>query len=257
MSFAVVIPSRSIENLRACIAAVQEHEPDARIIVVDDGIDWGPSGLSFSIKWGVQDSVIPGEKPFVFSRNVNRGIQYAMGPRSPWLRGTEEYDSGFVVLNDDALLQYDPIVRARFERTGLLPGMAIGGFTKMERIAVEHPEYGIIGAVTNVTGQPHQLPRGVGLREVEHFAFVCVYIPRRTIERVGLLDERYCLPDSYGVEDRDYCMACERAGLKVGVFDHCYVDHGKLRSTFRGDPRAPRDFSKHLALFNEKWSLAV
>jgi GT2 family glycosyltransferase len=65
-------------------------------------------------------------------------------------------------------------------------------------------------------------------------AFVCLLIPRRTIDRVGLLDERYC-PD-YGVEVLDYCESCSRGGLKVGVFDGCCVDHGSLTSSFRSDP---------------------
>src|ERR1700693_4765766 len=73
---------------------------------------------------------------------------------------------------------------------------------------------------------------------------------RRWFDRVGLLDERYCL--DYGVEDLDYCEACRRAGLKVGVFDHCYVDRRSLASSFRGDPSAPRSFAKNKALFDRK-----
>jgi GT2 family glycosyltransferase len=68
---------------------------------------------------------------------------------------------------------------------------------------------------------------------------------------VGYLDERYCL--DYGVEDRDYCEAVNRAGLKVGVSDWCYVDHGSLTSSFRGDPKAPRSFARNLELFKQKW----
>lgn len=93
------------------------------------------------------------------------------------------------------------------------------------------------------------------MREVEHFAFVCVYIPRRTIDRIGFLDERYCL--DYGVEDRDYCQACLTVGLKVGVYDFCYVDHGSLTSSFRGEPETPRSFQRNLGLFNAKWGLNV
>jgi hypothetical protein len=94
---------------------------------------------------------------------------------------------------------------------------------------------------------------GIGLRAVEHFAFVCVLIPRRTIETIGLLDERYCI--DYGVEDRDYCEAVNRAGLKCGVYDHCYVDHASLTSSFRGNPRAPRSFAQNWNLFCQKWGM--
>jgi GT2 family glycosyltransferase len=133
-----------------------------------------------------------------------------------------------ILLSDDALLE------------------STGGFTAMQHAAELHPEYCVIGVVTNVTGQPLQRPHRIGLQEVPHIAFVCGLIPRGTIDRIGLLDERYCL--DYGVEDRDYCEACRRAGSKVGVFEHCYVDHGSLSSSFRGDPRMPRSCLRSKAL---------
>ena len=124
------MPSRNIDNLRACVDAVRDHEPKARIIAVDDGID-----ISMWAEWAAfgkspADIVRIGEKPFNFARNVNIGI-----------RAADEDD--VILLNDDALLE------------------SPGGFTLMQRAAEDHPEYGIIGAVTNVTGQPLQRPRGL------------------------------------------------------------------------------------------------
>ena len=213
----VLIPSKTASNVFPCIRAVQKHEPDARIIVIDDGVDWQHEASRDLIQPVYR---IEGVKPFVFARNVNLGIV------------ASEYDD-VIVLNDDALLE------------------SPGGFTLMQQAAEDYPEFGIIGAVTNLTGQPLQRPHGVGLRQVPHIAFVCVLIPRRTIDQVGMLDERYRL--DYGVEDRDYCEAVNRAGLKVGVHDHCYVDHGSLWSSFRGDPKQPKSFQQNYALFLEKW----
>lgn len=215
-NLSVVIPSKTATNFVPCAEAVRRHEPEARIILIDDGMD---------LSWLPRPDLMPciGHRtglPFVFSRNVNAGIKLA------------ERDD-VVVLNDDALLETP------------------GGFSLLQKAADEHPEFGLIGAVTNVTGASGQFPQTIGLREVSHIAFVCVLIPRKTIERVGLLDERYCL--DYGVEDRDYCEICLRAGLKIGVHDFCYVDHGSLRSTFRGDPYASLSFARNLDLFNKKW----
>jgi GT2 family glycosyltransferase len=221
--FSVVILSKNVVNLTACCYAIREHEPGLgrRVIVVDDGIpeDWFDSEAT---------EVLSGEKPFIFARNANIGLRHAFE-----VQGAD----GVVLLNDDALLQ------------------SPSGFSTLEQAAKEHPEYGIIGVTTNVTGQRMQfrLPRPIGLRTVPHIAFVGVYIPRRTVEKVGYLDERYCL--DYGVEDRDYCEAVARAGLKIGVHDHCYVDHGSLVSSFRGDPKTPASFQKNQALFNEKWGV--
>lgn len=215
MSFTVIIPSRDVGNLRACLLALREREPDCKVIVVDDGLEL-PEGM-----WQPEPrcALIAGRKPFVFARNCNLGIAAA---------GTDDV----VLLNDDALLDTP------------------GGLTALALECREHPEYGLIAATTNVTGQPLQWRGSVGLREVRNVAFVCAYIPRATIDRVGLLDEQFT---TYGWEDNDYCRRVRMAGLKVGVYDHCYVDHGSLRSTFRGAPLAPGPIDEGRRIYQRKW----
>lgn len=245
----VIVPSRNAANLWRCVEAVRLHEPDVRIIVVDDGVDWEVYSTlqHYAFVLGKEER-IPGIKPFVFARNVNIGIRAAG-------------ESDVVLLNDDALLE------------------SPGGFQLMQMAARFREDVGVIGATTNVTGQPLQNrqgnwgsydwenpPLGMGLRLVPHIAFVCALIPRRTLNRLGSLgegnaegfegftfglDERYCL--DYGVEDADYCEQVTRAGLKVAVHDGCYVDHGSLTSTYRGDPRAAKSFAQNYRLLMEKW----
>lgn len=210
----VVIPSKTFSNLKPCIEGIRAAGEDCRIIVVDDGIDWEASIPNISVTLG--------EKPFIFARNCNIGILAA---------GKDDV----ILLNDDAILKTP------------------GGFSLLQKAAEEHPKYGCIGAVTNVTGQPLQRPHRMGLRKVHHIAFICVLIPRRTIDNIGYLDERYCI--DYGVEDRDYCEMINLAGLKVGVHDDCYVDHASLKSTFRGDPRKPGRSDKNRRLFLDKFDL--
>jgi len=231
----VVIPSRNMHNLKPCIKTLEQLEREVKVLVLDDT----PGGsLPINYKDGRCYNFSPadppfrcalkieGPKPFVFARNCNIGIRLAA-------------PDDIILLNDDALLETP------------------SGFTAMQREAETHPEFGIIGATTNLTGQPLQWSAdrhpGVmpGLREVPWLAFVCVLIPQRTIERVGLLDERYCL--DYGGEDRDYCQMVKAAGLKVGVYDYCFVDHSKLTSTFRGNSAGQRSTEKNKALFMEKW----
>ena len=222
-NLSVIIPSKTAANLKVCLSAVEANEPEARIIVVDDGI-----GLIDRYELLLREdraevrnlTFLEGVKPFVFARNCNLGI-------------LEAGDDDVILLNDDALL------------------FTKGGFTSMQIEARNRPDVGIIGAVTNITGQPAQRQQRVGLRVVEHFAFVCALLPHRTIMRVGLLDERYCL--DYGVEDRDYCEAVNRSGLRCAVFDNCFVDHGSLTSSYRGDPQASRSFSQNWSLFQKKW----
>jgi GT2 family glycosyltransferase len=158
-------------------------------------------------------------------------------------------DSDVVLCNDDALLE------------------SPGGFQLLQDACVFDESIGVIGATTNITGQilqyrNSQMDGHLPVRIVPHIAFVCVLIPYRTRNALslysngrgmtdGLLDERYCL--DYGVEDADYCEQVTRAGLKVAVHDGCYVDHGSLTSTYRGDPRAAKSFAQNYRLLMEKW----
>ena len=77
----VVILSKTPANLFPCVAAVREHEPGMKIVVVDDGLGEIPHGVR----------VIGGPKPFIFARNANYGICAA--------------DDDVILLNDDALLR--------------------------------------------------------------------------------------------------------------------------------------------------------
>lgn len=262
MSFSVVVLSKNSANLHSCVEAVRKHEPEAEIVLIDDGVFHNFVVRTIDGKretgWECKDvakaqafmdeyapcTILTGYRNFVFARNANLGLRYSCEPLRTEVQGQFPFTitrpprhDGVVLLNDDALLETP------------------GGFTVMAKAAEEHPEVGIIGATTNVTGQPLQLPHGIGLRCLDHFAFVAVYIPQRTIQRIGYLDERYCL--DYGVEDRDYAMACQQAGLKVCVHDGCYVDHGKLHSSFRGDPKTPRSYQQNYALFKEKWGVTA
>lgn len=211
----VVIPSRNIDNLLPCLEAIRHHEPTVQIVVVDDGLESQPSG--FAVEY------VQGVKPFVFARNVNAGIRWAS-------------DADICICNDDALLRTP------------------GGFTAMQARA---GEYGIVGAATNNVGNVNQMQssrRGdFGPRdEPRMLCFVCVFIPRSTIDAVGLLDERYV---GYGMDDDDYSLQVRRAGLKLGVFDGCFVDHTSLRSSYRGPAGAGGNFHPNMKLFIEKWNV--
>ena len=222
MAHSVVIPSKTMDNLLPCMAAVRKHEPAAKIVVIDDGLPFDLINC-WSRDGGGPDIAQLGIKPFIFSRNMNLGIKAAG-------------DDDVILLNDDALLKTP------------------GGFSALKKLADDESDFGIFAPCTNVTGAPAQRFQGVGLREVDNVAFVCVYIPRRTINAVGLLDERFV---TYGWDDNDYCRRVKMAGLKIGVYDFTFVDHGSLRSTFRGDPGAAGNIEEGRRIFNEKWGVGA
>jgi GT2 family glycosyltransferase len=212
MGLSVIIPSRNVSNLMACIEAVRDREPEVRFLVIDDGLM-----LAADFSWS-RCVFIRGEKPFIFSRNVNQGIQSAG-------------DDDVILLNDDGLLE------------------SYAGFTVLQQEAASHPEYGVIAATCNNVGNTNQWPQEIGLRdEPRMVCFVAVLIPRRTIDLVGMLDERFT---AYGYEDDDYCLRVRRAGLRIGIHDGCFVDHSRLQSTFRS--AGGGELVKGAEIFRQKW----
>jgi GT2 family glycosyltransferase len=215
----------------ACVINVHHYDPGVEIIVIDDGIDFGVKG-EFRQYIVDHSTILAGVAPFVFARNCNLGIQAAAA-------------RDVVLLNDDALLQ-TPF-----------------GFSTLQSLAAEHSNYGLIAAAANNAGNVNQNPRGIGLRADEMVCFIAVLIPRRTIDLVGLLDERFGGSDEtgapiYGWEDNDYCRRVRLAGLDVGIYDHCFVDHAMLPSTFRhykGEYQ-PLSIEPGRRIYQAKWEAA-
>jgi GT2 family glycosyltransferase len=229
MAYTILIPSRNIDNLMACVGALRAAGETGRVIVLwDDGFELPMMQRRRELE-ALDVTILHCDTPFCFARNCNIGIRAAA-------------PDGVVLLNDDALL--DPAC----------------GFYVLQSFDFLR-KWGVTGATTNVTGHREQMRLGVfgqacGMREVRRIAFVCVYIPRCTLDAVGLLDERFCGPGVYGGEDVDYCLRVQQAGLKVGVSDLCFVDHAKLKSTFRGahpTNGAPGDIRESNRIGREKW----
>ena len=235
-NIAVIIPSGNRRNALACLTALYRHEYDHTVrpvLVWDYGMGDTPNPT-----WNCEH--VQGTTPFCFSRNVNLGLE-AAGERD-----------GYVILNDDALLR------------------SPGGFSLLYWTTKEHPEIGIIGATTNVVGNENQKPQGIGLRyDKRMVCFVAVYIPRTTFKLLaeyeshhpliplqtgppGMLDEQFL---SYGLDDDDLCRRIYLVGLRIGIHDGCYVDHGSLQSSFQASPEHQRDFRPNLRRFIQKWGV--
>jgi GT2 family glycosyltransferase len=223
----VVIPSKTASNLIPCVEAVRKHEPYAEIIVINDGIDRFFYGARVLATQKLR--MLDGLKPFIFARNCNIGIEAA---------GEDDV----VLLNDDAILETP------------------GGFTAMQVLTKWRPEVGLVSSSTNLAGNPAQLRHAHGeVRMLSRptpgnsfptVAFVCVLIPRRTINAVGLLDERFT---GYGFEDNDYCRRINILKQQIAVHDGCYVDHGKLTSTYRGAPTTGGKLEEGRRIYMNKW----
>jgi GT2 family glycosyltransferase len=239
MSFSVVIPSGSLSNLAACVRSIREAGETCRIIVVSNGLDSDRLDRDASpvmnretiSMFNNRVDFTDGAIPFVFARNANIGIRMA---------GSDD----IILMGDDCMLKTPH------------------GFTALSAAMEDHKRlhFGITSAALNFVGNRNQYPLShINLHvpafrdEPRMLCFPCVYIPHSTIERVGLMDERFV---DYGFDDDDYSWRVREAGLKLGVWDGCYVDHRKLPSFWRtGATAETLGLEKNLKRFIEKWGL--
>jgi GT2 family glycosyltransferase len=220
--FSIVILSKNPDNCMSAVMAIYMNEPDIprqNIIVVDDGAKKKAFPNCPNITW------LDGVKPFIFARNANVGLRHAF----------ESGSDAVILLNDDAVLS---IKR---------------GFSDLYAAAGRDPSYGLVASSTNNVGNTNQHPRGDKhmRREKERLCFVCVLISRMAWEKVGPLDEQFI---GYGFDDDDYSRRVLSAGFRLGVWDGCFVDHGSLPSTFRGNGYPNEGYAFNEALFKAKYA---
>jgi len=230
MDWTVVIPSADAENLRCALEAIVRTHPQAdprRIIVVDDGACAQGGDRFRGDHWFGGVRWIDGVKPFVFARNVNRGI--AASPES----------HVFIIMGDDV----EPLT--------------IGAFDVLAQHLSDKVSCGIVSpGVLGVIGNERQrfTTRATLIDEPQKLAFVCVAISRRVWERVGVLDERFV---GYGCEDDDYSWRTRRAGYSLSILPSIAVRHdGTLPSTFRSRPDQQLLFQYNRELFLRKWKMS-
>lgn len=222
MNVSVVIPSKTASNLVQCATAVRQRDPNAQLIVIDDGLALHPWP---NVLYGF--CIIKGKKPFCYAANCNLGIQAALANPSC---------NGVILLNDDALVQTP------------------GGLSTLVGVGMCHPEVGVLSATCNRIGNPNQEPgrQPVFRYDSKVLAFVCVYIPRATVDKIGILDERFT---AYGCEDVDYCKRVMDAGLKLGITESCTVDHLSLPSSFRTTTNKKTLLLEGRRIYAEKWGV--
>lgn len=171
--------------LRRCIKSVQDTKyPNLELIVVDNNSDVKPKNVT-----------IQNDKNIGFPAAVNQGLK----------RATGEY---ILILNPDARAPTDLFVKSiQFMR--------------------DYPDAGVMGPkLVNLDGtiqgsvfdeptlfKPTQkyTPRTKNPVAVDAVSGACMFIPRSTVDKVGLFTEEVFMY----YEDMDYCRRIRRLGLKV------------------------------------------
>lgn len=221
MDWTVVIPSARAENLVPAVKSVLRAHPGMDpgcIIIVDDGARAGAERqLPDGIRW------VEGVKPFVYARNVNRGVSAARR-------------ENIVIMGDDV-----EVITPR-------------GFDYLAACVRERSDVGVLSpGIDGIVGNPRQryAPSKPFIEEYDVLCFVCVMIPRRAWDAIGELDERFI---GYGCEDCDYCWRALEANHRLGVFNGCVVKHdGSLPSTFRTRQDINKIHTENMQRLRKKW----
>jgi hypothetical protein len=220
--FSIVVPSRNIANLTACVKALRDAGETATVVAVWDGTALEAATVETEDEatmmcWG-------GPQPFCFARNINIGI-HAAGA-----------NDDVILLNDDALLETPHGLSA---------------------MAAQWSPFGVLSARVRGPAHPvHALSQRIGgdandITLAPFVPFVCVRITRECINRVGLLDEQFT-PGSY--EDNDYCRRVVQAGMRIGVYNACTVNHETLPHTFRpAGEKDKYDLATNAERYSRKW----
>jgi GT2 family glycosyltransferase len=224
----IVIPSyRDADHLSRLVESIRRTVEDgmARIIVVDDAS--GPEHVA-ALRQIDGIRLVLGEENTGFAANVNRGLRLTdpardvvvlnsdMEARAGWLAGLQyaasrEPEIGIVggkLLYPDGRIQFAGTVRN------------LGAPEWFDhRYRFKPDAWGpaaLTGSVLAVTG-------------------ACMYVRRRVIERIGLLDERY--PMAY--EDVDWCLRAWQAGFRVVYYPAASLIH--YESATRGTDLGERE----------------
>lgn len=174
---------------------------------------------------------------------------------------------GFAAANNQALRQ------AQGDFLVLLNNDTVVPPTWLSRLIAHlaaHPDWGLVGPVTNWVGNEAQIP--VGYRRLEDMpqwaeehmeredgrwfpipvlAMFCVAMRREVFLQVGELDERFTV----GMfEDDDYALRVRQAGLEVVCVEDVFVHHEGKAAFKKLSPAAYEEiFAANRRRFEEKW----
>lgn len=232
-----LVTYNSRDHIEDCLKWFAERPADIRVRVRDNGsTDATPAILTRLRDQGLIDELILSEDDPGFAIGANDVIRHA---------GEDD----ILLMNPDARIALDTIAMMRDvvrgdSSLGAVSPVVSGGTEISVMSAGRQPR--LWPMFTHYSGLSRILPgsrllrgRHLFLRHhsgtdqvVEWTSGCCLYIPRTTIARVGLLNERWFL---YG-EDTDYCKRIGDAGLTIKVLADARAYHEVGGSSVVEDP---------------------
>jgi GT2 family glycosyltransferase/glycosyltransferase involved in cell wall biosynthesis len=240
----VIVPTcNNLVLTRMCIEAVLRHTawPNYEIVVVDNGSTDGTVAYLKDLRQQFDHvECILNQRNEGFPRAINQGI-------------TSSHGDYVVLLNNDVIVTR-------------------GWLETLVRHLEDDLSVGIVGPVTNLAGNEARVEveydslEGMEAAarsytrahtgqafEVPVLGFFCAVVPRRVLDAVGLLDERF----GVGLfEDDDFSRRVRHAGFRLLCAEDAFVHHFHS-ATFRrmSEEDYLRTFEANRAEFERKWNV--
>ena len=224
----LIVGYRAYAELERCLVSLREHEPHARVVVLDHAAD-EHQGRALAAKFP-QVLYLPRSQNPGFAAGVNACVAHAgEGP--------------LLLLNPDCELT-GPVLALLSDVLARHPGVGIVGGSVVEPNGVAQPSgRRFPDATTAVAGRTALLSRLapenpltkrnlarrslVGMTPVDWVTGAFMYFRRETFDEVGGFDEGFFL---YW-EDADFCRRAANAGWKTVYAPTAAVVHATARSS--------------------------
>lgn len=221
----VTVTFNGREFVRRCLTSIFEHTQGVtfEVVVVDNASkDGTPEMVAGAFP---QVRLVRNARNAGFAAGVNQGIRLAQG-------------QALLILNPDAMLLDNALPKMlaylrEHEDIGVLGPKLLDENGTLQLSCRAFPNYGV-ALFNRYSLLTRLVPNNPFSRrylmtafdhnstaDVDWISAACWLLPRRTIERVGLLDEGYF----WSIEDVDYCQRVHRAGLRVVYFPRVAVRH--------------------------------
>jgi GT2 family glycosyltransferase len=198
MEYTVIIPNKYEDIIQPLLESINEYEPNANVIIVNDGHDrdYGYEAVRYDWRF------------FNYSHACNLGIEMA------------PVDNDIILVNDDIIL-VEPNTFWRMSNVG----------HRSQNIGIVSPL--IKGCVGNPLQRWHE--RKLYWTQDETIKYVhgaspvcfpCVWLKREMLNKIGILDESVCPEGYYGGEDVEYCMRARDNGWRTAITSEVVVQHG-------------------------------
>jgi GT2 family glycosyltransferase len=216
----VILNWNSLEDTRECLLSLRRLAySNRRILVVDNGSD-GPEAASLADEFHGSVNLIESKTNLGFAGGANLGIRGALNDGADYV----------LLLNNDTTVD-PPFLTALVEAA---ESRHDGAAFCPKTYFYAHPEtiYSTGGTVSVWTATARQIGRGqrdsgqfdrVATRD--YADGVCILIPRRALEAVGLLDEDYF---AYW-EETDWCTRARSKGLSCYYIPQARIWHKAAR----------------------------